>query len=101
MSGITESADYNAVELPVPYAVFAATLRPKYEPIVHRGTVLMRRGRPVMHATGPGHQDEVWLKLLKIRHGQERLPPTEWRKRIESFRGEPAYPAQPDIRRGR
>jgi len=41
----------------------------------------------------PGHSDEIWLKLLEVRHGIERHTPDEWHALIDRYRDEPAHPA--------
>ena len=33
--------------------------------------------------------EEVWTKLLKMRHGKEKHTPTEWRALINAARNEP------------
>ena len=52
-------------EFPVPFAKFAKTL--------------------------VGTPDEVWTKLVKIRHGREKHTPTEWRKVLNGNRHQPAH----------
>lgn len=85
------------VELQVPFSVFAATLRPRHVPLVKNGQQVAFKGRVVMTVTA-GHEDEVWLKLLKIRHGNARLTHEGWRAAIDAMRNEPAYPGQPGVR---
>lgn len=74
----------------VPLAAFAALLQPK---IVTR--TVMVRGRPVQVPVDvdPGDPNEVWLMLLKLRHGHERHTVTEWHGLIDRYRDEPAHPA--------
>lgn len=69
-------------EFPVPLPVFARELQPRAEP--HPVT-----GKPQLVA---GHADEVWLKLLRVNHGNEKHTLAEWRALIDNYRGEPAHP---------
>lgn len=72
-----------AREFPVPYDAFATTLRSR--------TVNDGRNRRMV----PGHPDEVFLKLLKIRHGREKHTPAQWWALIERLKAEPAHPMHP------
>ena len=106
-----------AFSQPMSFAAFAATLRPQARPRVRNGQVVMsqartitlrssalprrpgpRRGvaaaKPVMDVV-PGHPDEIWLKLLKLRHGTEKHDSAGWFALIDNYRGEPAHPADP------
>ena len=85
------------VEPPVPLAMFAATLRPRRVALVKGGRPVIRGGAVVMTVT-PGHPDEVWLKLLKIRHGAERHTHAEWAALIDAAREEPAHPTVAGVR---
>jgi hypothetical protein len=40
----------------------------------------------------PGHPDEIWLRLLKVRHGTERHAVAAWSALIDEMRDEPAHP---------
>jgi len=88
-----QPADPKPYELPVPYAAFAATLKPRAVPMLRNGRPVVFKGRVVMTAT-PGQPDEIWLRLLKIRNGGERHTVTEWRALVDGFREQPAYPGQ-------
>jgi len=81
-------------DFPVPLTVYAAALRPRRVPLLRNGQQVAFKGRVVMTAT-PGHPDEIWLKLLKIRHGRERHTPAEWAKLIDKYREDPAHPTDP------
>ena len=56
----------DGAEFPVPFRTFAKTLK--------------------------GTSDEIWTKLLQVRHVREKHTPTAWRELLESHRHEPAYP---------
>lgn len=73
-------------DLPVPLEHFAATLRPRTDPATRPG----QRARLL-----PGEPDEVWLRLLSIRHRSERHTHAEWRSLIDRYRREPAHPSDP------
>jgi hypothetical protein len=77
-------------EFPVPLSAFAATLRPRRVPLTRNGKTVVFKGRPVMTATA-GHPDEIWLKLLKLRHGTEKRTHAQWRAAIDALRNQPAY----------
>ena len=79
---------------PVPYASFAAGLKPRSVPLVRNGQAVVQNGRQLMTAA-PGHPDEVWLKLLKIRHGGEKHTVQGWNALIDAMRDEPAHPSDP------
>lgn len=81
-------------DFPVPFAVYAAALRPQRVPLLRSGRQVIFKGRVVMTVT-PGHVDEVWLKMLKIRHGSERHTPAEWAGLIDKYREDPAHPTDP------
>lgn len=78
-------------EPPVSLAAFAAALRPRQVPLVKGGRPVVRQGVVVM-TVAPGHPDEIWLKLLKVRYGAERHTPSEWSALIDGMRDEPAHP---------
>lgn len=61
-----EDVSPNQTVFPVPLAVFAKGLK--------------------------GTPDEIWSRLLKIRHGSEKHTPVEWQRLIERARNEPAHP---------
>lgn len=82
-------------QIPVPLASFAATLRPRQ---VDSRTVRSRRAGDPPQTIGvfvQGHEDEIWLKLLEVKHGIERHTAAEWHKLIDRYRDEPAHPADP------
>jgi len=84
-----------AVEPPVPLSVFATSLRPRVVPLVRNGrTVVGRSGRPAVQVL-PGHEDEVWLRLLRINHASEKHTLAEWSALIDQYREQPAHPADP------
>ena len=83
-----------AVELPIPLAAFAATLRPRPTPVLRDGKPVRLNGKPVVKFA-PAHADEIWLKLLKIRHGTRRLTPTQWRDAIDAIRDEAVHSSDP------
>lgn len=47
----------------------------------------------------PGEPDEVWIKLMRIKHRMERHSITDWRKMLDRYRDEPAHPTHPDYTR--
>lgn len=79
------------LEYPIPLSTFATGLRPQTEPLRRNGRIVMRNGKAVTAVT-QGHPDQVWVKLLKIRHGKERHTAAEWNALIDSYREQPAYP---------
>lgn len=83
-----------AAVAPVAFSVFAATLRPRILPLVRGGRAVVRNGRPVQTVRA-GHPDEVWLRLLRIRHGAEKHAPAGWQKLIDAMRAEPVHAADP------
>lgn len=81
-------------EFAVPLATFAATLRPRNsDSLTLRGS----RGRPgaSVFRLVPGEPDEIWLKLLQINHKAERHTMAEWYALIDTYRNQPAHPADP------
>jgi len=80
------------VELAVPLRVFAATLGPR---VTHRQVIIGGVPRMVAATASAGHPDEVWMKLLSMRHQNERHTMTEWQALIEKYRDEPAHPLHP------
>ena len=38
-----------------------------------------------------GTDEEVWTRLLQVRHGHRNMTMTEWRKLHDSIRDEPAH----------
>jgi len=88
----------DTVELPITLAAFGATLRPQIA-----STATVRSSRPgtapqTLTTYTPGHPDEIWLKLLAMRHGGERHTAADWQALIEQYRDEPAHPADPNYR---
>ncbi len=70
----------------IPLRAFAETLRPRAAQRYPNGRVAK---------FDPGHPDEIWLKLLSIRHGAERHTRAEWFAIIDGHRNQPAHPADP------
>lgn len=96
----TDSADEAAVEsAPVgptmPFAAFAASLGPQAS-VVAPAT---RPGQVARVRVDPGHPDEVFLRLLRNRHGRESHTHADWMALIERFRNEPAHPSDPNFAR--
>jgi hypothetical protein len=75
----------------ISFAAFAATLHPRRVPLVRAGRPVVRAGTVVM-TVAPGHPDEIWLRLLKVRHGTERHAVAAWSALIDEMRDEPAHP---------
>ena len=80
----------------MPLQAFGATLRPQLT-----ATRIVRSQRPgepsrTINVYGAGHPDEIWLKLLEIRHGIERHTAADWHKLIAKYKQEPAHPADPN-----
>lgn len=75
---------------PIPFDAFARTILPRW---TNHGTD--PRGRPIRRLQ-PGHPDEAYLTLLRIRHGREKHTPAEWNGLIRAMGDEPAHPAHPD-----
>ena len=90
------SGNQQPVEFPVPLAVYARSVRPKTVTMTRNGQTVMLKGRPVMSVT-PGEPEEIFLKLLKIRHGREKHTPAGWKALIEKYANEPAHPGQPGV----
>ena len=97
LGDVSESAQSSDVsqpapiaEFPVPLSVFAVTLRPRRVPLMRNGKTVVFKGRPVMTATA-GHPDEIWLKLLKLRHGADKRTHAQWHAAIDALRNQPAY----------
>jgi hypothetical protein len=67
--------------------VFARTLRPR------TGTVPSTSKPGAMRQTLlPGDPDEVYLKLLKIRHRGDKRTQEGWKALIDTYRSQPAHP---------
>jgi hypothetical protein len=66
--------------VPVPLREFAVELGPK--------VIAQRGARPRRQAA---HADQVYLKLLKTRHGRERHSIAGWRALIDTYRHQPAH----------
>jgi hypothetical protein len=80
---------------PIPFVAFAKGLGPSVA-VVAPAT---RPGQAPRIVVTPGHADEVYLKLLKMRHGRENRTEAEWRKLIDGYRHAPAHPADPNYER--
>ena len=80
---------------PIPYVAFARSLGPSVAVVAPAS----RPGQAPRVAVTPGHVDEVYLKLLKIKHGRENHTEVEWRKLIDDYRKAPAHPADPNYKR--
>jgi hypothetical protein len=78
--------------LPVPLAVFAREVGPSvsYRQVRVRGRTAM------LPVVVPGTPDEIWLKMLAVRHPNERHTLAGWRALIEKYRDEPAHPSHRD-----
>lgn len=76
----------------VPLAAFARAIGPHLET-----TMVSRGGRtvPQTRVIRPGSDDEIWLKLLRMRHPNERHSIAGWHKLIDRYRNEPAHPHDP------
>ena len=77
---------------PVPLRAFAESLGVK---TVTTQVPTMGGQRTVFQWSSGGHEDEVWLKLLQIRHPNERHSLEGWSKLIDQYRNEPAHPSDP------
>lgn len=83
-------------EAPVPLAVFAATLRPQQtgtRSVQARAVVGGRRTAAQTPVYAPGHPDQIWLKLLQIKHGLERRTRADWQALIDKYGQTPAHTA--------
>lgn len=83
-------------QAPLPLAAFGATLRPQ---LAATRTVQSRQpGAPpgVINTYTQGHPDEIWLKMLAIKHGIERHTADEWHALIARYKAEPAHPSDPN-----
>jgi hypothetical protein len=78
---------------PVPLRTFAESLGVRYASVQARTT---RGHRQIAQALSSGHPDEVWLKLLAIRHPNGRHSVEDWAKLIERYKQEPAHPSDPN-----
>ena len=84
----------------MPLAAFGATLRPQ---LTATKTVrpLAPGAQPgVIHTYSTGHPDEIWLKLLEVKHGIERHTAEQWHGLIEYYRKQPAHAADPNFEAG-
>jgi hypothetical protein len=79
-------------ERPVPLSEFARIVGPRTET-----TQVLRNGQmvPQTRLVQPGSEDEVWLRLLRMRHPNERHTMTQWRALITRYKDEPAHPSHP------
>lgn len=85
-----ESAAEAPVEFAIPLRTFAEMLRPRAAQRYPNGRIAK---------FDPGHPDEIWLKVLKINHGNERHTRAEWFAIIDGHRNRPAHPADPKYAR--
>ena len=74
--------------VPVTFSTFASTLRPQAMTVPN----LARPGTTRQEIV-PGSADEVYLRLVRIRHGSEKHPLEDWQSLIDAMRGEPAHPS--------
>ncbi len=81
-----------ADEPQVAFAAFAQTLRPRRITVPPARGATGRAAVPQVRIE-PGHPDEIWLKLLGMRHGREKHTPAGWRALIDGYRGQPAHPS--------
>lgn len=82
-------------ESPVPLGVFAASLRPRK---IGSRTITPRRGKGAprqIDVFAQGDPNEIWIRHLKIMHGNERHTPSEWQLLIDAYAQQPAHPADP------
>lgn len=77
--------------LPVPLSAFAREVGPS----VSQRQVRVHGRTVTLPMVTPGTPDEVWLKLLAVRHPNERHTITGWRALLDRYRDEPAHPAHP------
>ena len=73
---------------PITFEMFARTLRPQSVTVPN----LSRPGASRQEIV-PGAPDEVYLRLVRIRHGFEKRSPESWQSLIDDMRGEPAHPS--------
>lgn len=83
-------------QAPIPLAAFGATLRPQLT-----STVSVRSNRPgdaprSINTYTQGHPDEIWLKLLEVKHGIERHTADGWHALIAKYKSQPAHPSDPN-----
>ncbi len=92
MSQTTVPAAAAASDPAVPLSEFARQVGPHLET-----TQVARNGRvvPQTRVIRPGTDEEVWLRLLRIRHPNERHSIAGWRALIAKYATEPAHPAHP------
>jgi len=94
------TTQFQEPQAPVPLSTFAAMLRPQ---LTSSRSVQSRQpgARPsVINTYAQGHPDEIWLKLLEIRHKIERHTVDEWHALIARYKAEPAHPADPNYGAG-
>ena len=78
--------------LAVPLKAFAESLGVRYQTVQARSA---EGQSPITQRHSSGHPDEVWLKMLEIRHPNGRYSLDDWAKLIEKYRDEPAHPSDP------
>lgn len=79
----------------MPLSAFAALLRPQ---LTRTQTVQSRQpgSKPsTINTYAQGHPDQMWLKLLEVKHRVERHTAEEWRTLIAKYKAQPAHPADP------
>ena len=91
---VVVQSDPAAAPLVVAFATFAASMQPRRVPFTRNGAPVVHRGRTLMTMI-PGHPDEVFLRLVRIRHGGEKHDMAGWRTLIDAMRVEPVHPSDP------
>lgn len=82
--------------VPIPLAVFGAMLKPQ---LTGTSTMPVRKPGDTPHVIkiySQGHADEIWLKMLQIKHGIERHTVEGWHALIAHYKTIPAHPADPN-----
>lgn len=90
--------DPSPPEQVMPFAAFAATLRPQVASV---RTIAPRNGPPrAVNVMSKGSPDEIWLCWLRIKHGAEKHTKTAWQKLIKDYAKQPAHPADANFKPG-
>jgi hypothetical protein len=87
-------------QAPMPLAAFGALLRPQ---LTRTQTVQSRQpgSKPgIINTYTQGHPDEIYLKLLQVKHGIERHTADGWHKLIAKYKETPAHPSDPNYGTG-
>jgi hypothetical protein len=70
-------------DMPVAFATFASMTGP--QPV--------RDARGNVVSVIAGNENEIWLKYIKMCHGDEKHTPSEWLNLISEYSGQPAHPS--------